>query len=490
LRALSIGLATGDPTQVNQALAPTSPRFTIPAPTTVKSTDLTTTRSDVLQKQSEFERLFQEQQQAQQALLAAQQPTEQEMALVNQLNQLNQQALQEVERAEQRRAPTFAITGEQAAIDRQASIRRQGLAAQLEALVAQRGVQVDAATTALQFSQDNFNTLMNLQKLTKPDVLSTDVDPTTGEIFALVQDPQTGEITQQSIGQLTPQVSGVEFTAKGTYTNAQGQEVFWGVTPQGEIVQQVLGQGQLAGGDDELLSVAEAKTLGVPFGTTKREAFGVIPRGAEEFGIGGLTKEQFSIASQLTQRVTSNPVYRDMTDVQRGLVGVFVGTAQDNGFGDVAAINAFQRMIDPGATVRSEDVVLLQSASSLLAKIDPKFLAGKVSAGDKLPESVRQQMRTTAQQLYEDSRKNYQATTGKTFENLAAQAGIDPEFIGAKFQSADELVDTAQPTVTLGDKEAEQAILQEIESPDVVTQAPESNMFKSFIGGIINAFTI
>jgi len=153
-----------------------------------------------------------------------------------------------------------------------------------------------------------------------------------------------------------------------------------------------------------------------------------------------LTKQQADDALEIGGKVTADPVYKDMTDIQRGLLGVFSGLSQGDGFGDVTAINAFQRMIDPGATVRAEDVVLLQSASAILAKISPKFISGKVTKGDKLPEQVRNQMRKVAKDLYDASILSYQSLSGNRFNSIAAVNGLTPGMIGTNFATSDELI--------------------------------------------------
>lgn len=170
----------------------------------------------------------------QQALLGALKPTEQENQLTEQLRSLNQQARVETERSENRLAPTFAITGEQAAIERQRSIQAQGYASQLQALVDARSTQIDGLKTAMQFDQQNFEALVNLQKLTKPDVLSTQVNKETGDVTAFVQDAD-GNLTSQVIGNIGAEAQ-KPYTSTGTYSNdATGQQYFFGVTPDGQI---------------------------------------------------------------------------------------------------------------------------------------------------------------------------------------------------------------------------------------------------------------
>jgi hypothetical protein len=131
-----------------------------------------------------------------------------------------------------------------------------------------------------------------------------------------------------------------------------------------------------------------------------------------------------------------------MTDMNTGIIGVHAGTDRGTGFGDIAAINAFQRMIDPGATVREGDVALLTSAIAFMERLNPEFLIAKLKAGDVLPPETRKEMRELARDLYEQQRKSYNAVAGKTYKARARAAGIPYKFIAQDFLSADEVLKT------------------------------------------------
>lgn len=79
--------------------------------------------------------------------------------------------------------------------------------------------------------------------------------------------------------------------------------------------------------------------------------------------------------------------------VERALKSAATNT---KGTGDIAAINAFQRLIDPGV-VRGEDVKLQQNAVDLLTQL--KSWAKNKQKGDILDDSVRKRMLETARQI-------------------------------------------------------------------------------------------
>lgn len=148
---------------------------------------------------------------------------------------------------------------------------------------------------------------------------------------------------------------------------------------------------------------------------------------------GELTPKQVSTAIQLSNSLKTHPAYTDMSDISTGMQGVRVGLSQKNGFGDITAINAFQRMVDPGATVREGDVALLQTASAFIDKTLSDYPIEKLRKGDKLPDAVRERMRKTAEDLYQLRAKNYNDTIGNQYKSLAGSAKVPFEMVGADF---------------------------------------------------------
>lgn len=154
-------------------------------------------------------------------------------------------------------------------------------------------------------------------------------------------------------------------------------------------------------------------------------------------GMGELTSRQIGIALQLSSSVKAHPAYVDMLDIQTGMEGVETGLAQDNGFGDITAINSFQRMVDPGATVREGDVSLMQSASAFVDRVLSDFPIERLRSGAKLPDATRKAMLKTAKELYARRAKNYNDTVGTQFKSLAKASQIPFEFVGRDFSTGE-----------------------------------------------------
>lgn len=154
-----------------------------------------------------------------------------------------------------------------AAIQRRETIAKLPLVNELNTLVSQRSSQIDAVKSQLDLTSQNLNILTELQKMTQPDIVGNPiVDKVTGTISALIKDPQTGQIVQQTIGSVGVEDAQKSFVQTGTYTNAQNERVFYGVTPDGRIEQQVLG------GEQMPASVIAAQTKAQQVATPAAEA--------------------------------------------------------------------------------------------------------------------------------------------------------------------------------------------------------------------------
>jgi molecular chaperone DnaK (HSP70) len=98
--------------------------------------------------------------------------------------------------------------------------------------------------------------------------------------------------------------------------------------------------------------------------------------------------------------------------------------SENNGFGDITAINAFQRMVDPGVAVREGDVTLLQSAIPRLRALG--LTVGNLVEGDKLTFQAREQLKQLAKKLANTRITSSQQAISDLRE-IAKDAGINPD---------------------------------------------------------------
>ena len=266
----------------------------------------------------------------------------------------------------------------------------------------QRMAAEEAQQTAIQKEQEPFNLPVNAAR----------VIPRTGQVFT---NPQTAEAG-------TPEERFINLKLREAATQAGGE-----LEPQQEAAARLAARNEWTAAGRENDPALDEMNLRIK--EMQVEMAEQRLRAAQN----DLTPEQLRSALSLGNALKSHAAYIDMLDIHTGILGVETGLAQQNGFGDITAINAFQRMVDPGATVRSEDVVLLQSASSILQKILSDYPIDKLRTGAKLPDAVRAQMRQTARQLYETRAGNYNATIGQQYKALASAAKIPFEYVGQDF---------------------------------------------------------
>ena len=157
--------------------------------------------------------------------------------------------------------------------------REQAAQTTLSNIIDANKIATDGIKTQIQINNDTLAAFKEYQALTKPDVLKTDVNPQTGDVIAFVQDPNTGAVTSQTIGNIGVSAKD-QYISTGTYRNGSNQEVFYGVKPDGTATQIVLGTSGVGDGGfniNEVLSITEAQSLGVPYGTTRGQVIGRIP---------------------------------------------------------------------------------------------------------------------------------------------------------------------------------------------------------------------
>ena len=116
-------------------------------------------------------------------------------------------------------------------------------------------------------------------------------------------------------------------------------------------------------------------------------------------------------------------IFRDSKDT------ILSSLEKQNGFSDITAINAFQRLIDPGVAVREGDVALMQSAIAFLNKYDPKFIAESFSKGSKLPQADRENMRKLTMELTRMGLERANEETIPRFTQMASDAGLNSDYV-------------------------------------------------------------
>jgi hypothetical protein len=158
-----------------------------------------------------------------------------------------------------------------------------------------------------------------------------------------------------------------------------------------------------------------------PTGRVSRTMEPVPKEGAPE-----MSPEQLRAWNTIENRAKANTSIQNANDAlsSRDIIGS--NLALQNGLSDITAINAFQRMVDPGVAVREGDVTLIQQAIPRLQRYGLK--AKNWVVGDQLSPEVRQQMIEAADAMLE-ARTKAAAPSIDELRGIAESAGINPDTV-------------------------------------------------------------
>lgn len=159
-----------------------------------------------------------------------------------------------------------------------------------------------------------------------------------------------------------------------------------------------------------------------------------------------------STAREFSKQLQGNPTIREYAKVKDAYDNVESGfkNPQAGGFGDMSMIEGFQRMVNPGAAVRTQTMQNMQQAAGWLKQLDPSFQWDKAVQGDKLNPEARQRLYDLSKNILQNQQvKANRALAGA--RNAARSYGFpDPEgFVNNslnEFVNEPEAATTAQPT--------------------------------------------
>jgi hypothetical protein len=142
-----------------------------------------------------------------------------------------------------------------------------------------------------------------------------------------------------------------------------------------------------------------------------------------------LNKEQVQMVLSMQDNLRQDPLYSKALTFRDSKDTILASLEKQDGFSDIAAINAFQRLIDPGVAVREGDVALIQSAISFFSKYDPKFITESFSKGSKLPPADREKMRKLTMELTRMGLEKANKEIIPRFTQMASDAGLNPDYV-------------------------------------------------------------
>lgn len=323
--------------------------------------------------------------------------------------------------------------------DRQAAIRDAGLAA--EASVLQGNI--ETASTLINTAMSDFYADRTLKNQNMIQQL---------EYFSGIADKQTSQLLQKEQRKYEEDQKKIDRAL-----NAVDQAVVSGVATGEEI--RKLTDPKIS--DEERMSLAQSVVarraqqeysldraikgrqydkLGLEIDSENAKLLAA--KTAEENGT--LTPEQFTVANDLRKEVNNLAEVKAAKDLEPNVAALIAALEQGNGVGDIAAINAFQRIaVDPGVAVREGDVALLQSAQSFTDQSALK--AQGLWKGDKLTPEARKQMLDVARDVYQ-FRVDFVDENTQNVRTIAKEQGIDyGKYVGRNYSSFDELKNRVNP---------------------------------------------
>lgn len=153
---------------------------------------------------------------------------------------------------------------------------------------------------------------------------------------------------------------------------------------------------------------------------------------------GALTEAQLKLANDLRAEVNGLQEVKDAKNLEGDTAALIAALEQENGVGDIAAINSFQRLVvDPGVAVREGDVALLQSAMSFtdMAALKARGLV----KGDKLTPEARKQMLELVGGVY-NFRVGLVDENTEQIRTIAQEQGVDyGKYVGRNFKTFEEI---------------------------------------------------
>ncbi len=155
----------------------------------------------------------------------------------------------------------------------------------------------------------------------------------------------------------------------------------------------------------KILSVTEAGKLGVPFGTTEADAFGLMPKTDPS----GLPSKTISQIDKISASFDSAPITKNFNEVQNKFISVAnIIDAGVGGPGDLALVFEFMKALDPTSVVRESEYEAAAKSGNIFAGAWTKFNKGYFDPkGGILPEEVKNSFQELVGIKYDASLNGY-----------------------------------------------------------------------------------
>ena len=156
---------------------------------------------------------------------------------------------------------------------------------------------------------------------------------------------------------------------------------------------------------------------------------------------GEMPAEKIDRLVSLSNLLKAEPVYQEIVEIGGAWQALQAAHATSNsGLSDIAMINSFQRMIDPGVSVREGDVALMNQAQGVFDRLDIEFVGGQLVAGSQLSPPQRTRMMALGRAIYAAKLEGYRVSVEPKFERFSTASGVPFDMIRPVFPDSGEVV--------------------------------------------------
>lgn len=123
---------------------------------------------------------------------------------------------------------------------------------------------------------------------------------------------------------------------------------------------------------------------------------------------GIIRPSRMPVAQSLARLIVGHPTLKHYPTIREAKEALDAGMANPDtgGFGDMALVEGFQRMVNPGAVVRQGTMDNMNKAAGWMQTFDPTFQWNKAVTGDKFSPEARARIKKLADDIYNRATAN------------------------------------------------------------------------------------
>lgn len=152
---------------------------------------------------------------------------------------------------------------------------------------------------------------------------------------------------------------------------------------------------------------------------------------------GRIPEKYMKSATTLMGQIQHDPILAPFAKVKEAydVMKSGINNPESGGYGDMALIEGFQRIVNPGASVRQQTMNNMLHSAGLGQYGDWDFLRNKIMQGDKLSPAARQRLIELADSTFQQAQRvASRQLAGK--RNIARALGVPPEMTESLVNSA------------------------------------------------------